>query len=170
MWLCMHHTRCSLHAFMPRAINEKSASLKDVKTTPCSLDSLLEPDPGACSTALADLMLMPCREGAAADHAHQRRVFPEPYQRVLLPGCDRRPEHVHSRGHQHALGSQSNLPLQARRAGCAQGDACIALHGHAEHLVSPIFLQALCSLLSPTGKSRKDLPLSSVHGRTASFG
>ncbi len=48
---------------------------------------------------------------------------------------ERQPGGVHRGGDQHALGRARDVPVRARRAGCAQGDACVAAHGHAQHLV-----------------------------------
>jgi len=78
-----------------------------------------------------------CRQGIPADHSYQCWILPESHQCVLLPGGCREPHRVHSRGHQHTVGGQSNFPIQARWAEGPQSNACIPLHGHAQHLVRP---------------------------------
>ena len=78
-----------------------------------------------------------CRQGVSADHTYQCWILPKSHQCVLLPGACGKPHRVHSRGHQHTVGGQSNLPIQARWAAGPQSNACVPLHGHAQHLVRP---------------------------------
>lgn len=55
--------------------------------------------------------LCACRSRAPADQPHQRRLPPEPHQRVLLLPGGHAPGALHRRGHQHALGGARHLPV-----------------------------------------------------------